>query len=174
MHPLTRFAALLLLLLPPLSARAESPFAGRWRLDTARSSALDGWTAWDLVISVDGTHVSLQHDMQWRSTKVTATNAIDTAQAVTLEKFFRVEQRHAAIYPAKGGSTLVRSAWLDANRTLCLEAETPLEISQGETVMRIYSEYRVLEGDNVLLLIELHSSRPRALVYRFNKVTNTP
>jgi hypothetical protein len=36
--------------------------------------------------------------------------------------------------------------------------------------MRIYSEYRLLEGDQTLLLIELHSSRSRPLVYRFTRV----
>jgi len=37
--------------------------------------------------------------------------------------------------------------------------------------MRLYSEYRLVEGDRELLLIELHSSRPRPLVYRFTKIT---
>ena len=36
--------------------------------------------------------------------------------------------------------------------------------------MRLYSEYRLLEGDRDLVLIELHSSRPRPLVYHFTKV----
>jgi len=37
--------------------------------------------------------------------------------------------------------------------------------------MRIYDEYRLLEGDTVLELIELHSTRERPLVYYFNKAT---
>ena len=65
----------------------------------------------------------------------------------------------------------MRASWLDQNRTLRVEADTPIEISQGTASMRITSEYRLLEGDSALLLIELHSSRPRPLVYRFNKVT---
>jgi hypothetical protein len=167
------FRALLFLLvglIPMIAMATSSSFEGRWRLDPARSSALDGWNAWDLVVSITGDRVSLQHDMQWRSTKLTATNVVDTMQPAVLENFFRVEQRHMALYPEKGAETPVRAAWLDNGRTLRVEADTPIEISQGRVTMRIYGEYRLLEGDNVLLLIELHSSRPAPLVYRFNRV----
>ena len=163
---------LLLLLLTP-AAFAASPLDGHWRLDPARSTALDGWTAWDLVITVDGSRVSLRHDMQWRATKVTATNTVDTATPSTVPDFFRVEQRHMALYPAKGGLTAVRAAWLDTGRTLRLEADTPIEISQGQATMRIYEEFRLVEGDGALVLIELHSTRPQPLVYRFTRVTET-
>ena len=164
-----RFSFSLFLLLP-LAALADSPFTGRWRLDNARSTALDGWSTCDLVITVAGPRVSLQHDMQWHSTKFSATNTVDTTQSVALPNFFRIEQRHMALYPAQGGVTPVRASWIDAGRTLRLEADTPLEISQGQAKMRIYSEYRLLEGNTGLLLIELHSSRPQPLVYRFSKV----
>ncbi len=169
---MTRLRRLLLFLLPllPCAALAASPFDGRWRLDPARSSALDGWNAWDLVLAVDGPRVSLRHDMQWRSTKHSATNVVDTSAPSKSDAFFRVEQRHMALYPAKGGVTDLRAAWLDAGRTLRVEADTPIEISQGQAVMRLYCEYRLLEGDNSLLLIELHSSRPQPLVYRFTRV----
>jgi hypothetical protein len=163
----------LLFLLLPLAALAASPLDGRWRLDPARSSALDGWTAWDLVITADSSRVSLRHDMQWRSTKVTATNLVDTAAPAAVKDFFRVEQRHMALYPAKGGTTAVRAAWLDAGRTLRVEADTPIEISQGQANMRLYYEYRLIEGDSTLVLIELHSTRPQPLVYRFTRVTET-
>lgn len=161
----------LLLAVPLLSAAETHPLAGRWRLDTARSTALDGWTTWDLVIGADPQQVSLRHDMQWHATKQTFTNTLDTGKPVTLRNFFRVEQRHMALYPAKGGETVARASWLDGGRTLRIEADTPIEISQGQATMRIYSEYRLLEGGTQLLLIELHSSRPRPLVYRFTKVT---
>lgn len=154
------------------SAPAASPLEGRWHLDKARSTALDGWHEWDLVIQVTGAKVSLQHDLKWGRTAFSATNVVDTAQAASLPDFFRVEQRHMALYPAKGAATTVRASWIDNGRTLRLEADAPIEISQGQAVMRIYSEYRVLEGDRDLVLIELHSSRPRPLVYHFTKVTS--
>ena len=161
---------IILLLLLPLTAFAASPLEGRWRLDRTRSTALDGWHEWDLVISLTGTQVGLQHDMKWGQTKFSATNTVDTAHPVTLPAFFRVEQRHMALYPAKDGTTPVRAAWLDDGRTLRVEADTPIEISQGQAIMRIYSEYRLVEGDAALTLIELHSSRPQPLVYHFNRV----
>ncbi|MEI6105659.1 MAG: hypothetical protein WCR49_01485 [Opitutae bacterium] len=167
MHPLRH---LILLLLLPLAAFAAAPIEGRWRLDRTRSTALDGWHEWDLVISLTGTQVGLQHDMKWGQTRFSATNTVDTAHPVTLPAFFRVEQRHMALYPAKGGTTPVRAAWLDDGRTLRVEADTPIEISQGQAVMRIYAEYRLIEGGQELQLIELHSSRPRPLIYQFTKV----
>ena len=166
--PLKSF--LFALLVPLTVATAASPIEGRWRLDPARSSALDGWTAWDLLISVNGAEVTLQHDMQWRSTKVTGTNVLNTTQPTSTRTFFRVDQRHMGVYPQKEADTSLRASWIDGGRTLQLEATTPVEISQGRTSLRISSEYRVLEGNASLLLIELHHSRPRPLVYRFTKV----
>jgi len=173
MHRLRIFLlpALLALVLPVVLSAADSPFNGRWRLDKDRSTALDGWTDWDLVIHVDGSQVALNYDMQWSSTKFSVSNEFDTAHPVTLPNFFRVEQRHMALYPAKGESTPARAQWLDNHRTLRIEADAPVEISQGNTTMRIYAEYRLLEGDHELVLIELHSSRPRPLVYHFTKVS---
>jgi hypothetical protein len=172
MKPVRLIGLSVLLLLPLLARAAASPFEGRWRLDPARSSPLDGWTAWDLVISIDGGRVNLEHDMLLRSTKVTETNTVDTTQPTKVKNFFRVQQRHMAVYAAKGGEASVRAAWLDDGRTLRVEADTPVEISQGQTNLRIYSEYRLVEGDNALELIELHRSRPRPLIYRFTKVTS--
>lgn len=154
-----------------LAQAAPADFAGRWRLDPTRSTALDGWHAWDLVITTDGSRVTLRHDMTWRTTRHSAANTFDTAAPSAVKDFFRVEQRHMALYPAKGGTTKVRAEWIDGGRTLRTEALTPIEISQGEATMRITSEYRLVEGDAALLLIELHSSRPRPLVYRFTKVS---
>lgn len=161
----------LLFLLAPLLAHAASPLDGRWRLDPARSTALDGWTAWDLVLKVEDNRVSIGHDMQWRSTKRSATNVIHLNAVTEMPNFFRVEQRHMAVYPAKNRPTSAKASWLDGQRTLRVEATTPVEISQGEAALRIYSEYRLVEGDRELLLIELHASRPRPLIYRFTKVT---
>lgn len=152
---------------------AASPLEGRWRLDRTRSTALDGWHEWDLVIATDGTRVNLRHDMKWIRTNFSATNTVDTAAPSVVTGYFRVEQRHMALYPAKGGTTAVRAAWLDAGRTLRVEADTPVEISQGRATMRLYNEYRLVEGDNALVLIELHSTRPQPLVYRFTRVTET-
>jgi hypothetical protein len=166
-----RLIACFLVLFASLMAQASSPLEGRWRLDKTRSTALDGWHEWDLVIAIVDGQVSLRHDMRWGRTQFSATNVLSLGQPASLPDFFRVEQRHMALYPAKGAAATVRTAWLDGERTLRVEADVPLEISQGQAVMRLYSEYRLLEGDRDLVLIELHSSRPRPLVYRFTKVS---
>jgi hypothetical protein len=51
------------------------------------------------------------------------------------------------------------------------EVHTPVEVSQGDVIMRITTEYRVSELGDKLTVIELHSSRNRPLVYVFNRVT---
>jgi hypothetical protein len=167
---MTRFLLCLLSFVLLSSVLSASPLEGRWRLDKARSTALDGWHEWDLVISVTGSQISLQHDMKWGRTLFSATNVLDLTRPVSVPDFFRVEQRHMALYPAKGAPISAKASWLDDQRTLRVEADLPIEISQGQAVMRLYSEYRLLEGARDLELIELHSSRPRPLVYRFTKV----
>ena len=159
-----------LLWLPLLAVAANPAFEGRWRLDPAQSTALDGWTAMDLVVQLDGAKISLRHDMTWRATKVSATNVVSTATPVEVANFFRVDQRHMAVYAQPKRTARATAEWLDAECTLRVEALVPVEISQGETTMRIYAEYRLLEGENTLLLVELHSTRSRPLVYRFTKV----
>jgi hypothetical protein len=164
------FAPLLFLCLPLVALAADSDFTGRWRLDPARSTALDGWSTADLVIAIEGSKIKLQHDMTWRSTKVTATNVVDTAAPADIANFFRLDQRHMAVYARPTESARTTAAWIDGGRTLRVEAQVPLETSQGNTTMRLYNEYRLLEGGETLLLIELHNTRDRPLVYRFTKV----
>ena len=157
-------------LLSAVALAANPALAGRWRLDPAQSTALDGWTAMDLVVQVHGTKVDLRHDMSWRATKVSGANTVDTAQPVGITNFFRIDQRHMAVYAQPKRAARTVASWIDGGRTLRVEALVSLEVSQGEAIMRITSEYRLLEGDETLLLIELHSTRNRPLVYRFTKV----
>lgn len=152
-------------------AAANPAFAGRWRMDPDRSTALDGWHKMDLVFALDGSKVAITHHMQWRSTKQTATNVYDTAQPVALKDFFRVEARHLAIYPVRDGVTHATATWLDGGRTLRVEALTPIEVSQGQGSIRIYQEYRIDELGRTLTFIELRSSRDRPLVYVLHRVT---
>ena len=74
-----------------------------------------------------------------------------------------------AVYARTKETTRVAAAWIDGGRTLRVEAQVPVETSQGDTTLRLYDEYRLLEGGE-LVLIELHSTRPRPLVYQFTKV----
>ncbi|EDY81435.1 hypothetical protein VDG1235_1053 [Verrucomicrobiia bacterium DG1235] len=165
--------SLVLAFLFPIAAFASNPdFSGRWRLDKERSSALDGWTAMDLVISQDGSKIEIAHDMRWRSSRVLESNVFDTEGPVEIENYFRVDQRHMAVYAPKQSVTPVSANWIDEGSTLRVEAEVPVEVSQGTATIRIYSEYRVGEGGETLTLIELHSTRNNPLVYRFRKLAS--
>ncbi len=155
---------------PLLVSLADSDWNGRWRLDVARSSALDGWTNMDIGIQTSGSEVSITHDMRWRSTRVLKTNVVNTRRTVKIPDFFRIEARHMAVYAPKTFAATVSSEWLDAGRALRVEAELPVEVSQGDATIRIYSEYRMGEGGETLTLIELRSSRNNPLVYRFRRL----
>lgn len=159
-----------LALFPIVAFAANPDFEGRWRLDKERSSALDGWTAMDLAIALDGSEVTVTHDMRWRSSRVLGSNILDTDRVVEIENFFRIDQRHMAVYAPKHGASSVSTSWLDDGDTLRVEATVPVEVSQGEANIRIYSEYRVGEGGETLTLIELHSTRNNPLIYRFRKL----
>ena len=162
---------LLASLLIPLGAASANPdFNGRWRLDIDRSSALDGWTAMDLVLEVDGSKVAIEHDMRWRTTRVVETNMVNTKKKVKVPNFFRIEQRHMAVYPPKKSVSPVSAKWIDDGRTLRVETTIPVEVSQGDASIRIYLEYRLGIGGESLTLIELHSTRNNPLVYRFTKL----
>jgi hypothetical protein len=166
---------LLGLALLPLAMLAGDPaINGRWRLDPARSTALDGWSTADLVIQLDVSKVGFRYDMTWHTTKVTVSQTVDSAQAVDVPNFFRIDQRHMAVYAEPKQAARVQAAWIDGGRTLRLEAQVPLETSQGTTTMRLYQEYRLLEGNTELVLIELHNTRNRPLVYHFTKVAEEP
>jgi hypothetical protein len=151
-------------------AGAKPALAGHWRMDPDLSTALDGWHKMDLVIGLEGSQVAITHRMQWRSTKLEATNTFDTAQPVSLKDFFRVEARHMAIYPARDGVTHAKATWLDEGRTLRVEATTPIEVSQGKGSIRLYQEYRVDELGQTLTFIELRSSRDLPLIYVLHRV----
>lgn len=167
----TLLKLLLGFVLLPLAALAGDPaINGRWRLDTTRSTALDGWSTADLVLSTDGSKVGFRYDMTWHATKVTVSQTVDTAQASAVTNFFRIDQRHMAVYARPTEAAQVVATWLDGGRTLRIEAAVPLETSQGNRAMRLYQEYRLLEGGNELVLIELHNTRSRPLVYHFTKV----
>ncbi|MDB6167508.1 MAG: hypothetical protein JWM88_372 [Verrucomicrobia bacterium] len=162
---------LAVLLFPRALAASDAAFDGRWRLDPARSTALDGWSTLDLVIQTEGSKVTMRHDLTWHATKVQATNVLDTAGPAAVKNFFRLDQRHMAVYARPKESAQVQASWIDHGRTLRVEAAVPVETSQGNTSMRIYEEYRLQEGEAELMLIELHHTRPRPLVYRFTRVT---
>lgn len=168
MRPFLLITLALALALP--AAAANPAFAGRWRLDPAASSALDGWQKADLVLALDGSRVDVRYAMAWRTTRLEAVNRLDTAAPVELKDFFRIEARHMAVYPAKGGVTRATAEWLDAGRTLRTEAVTPVEVSQGVVPLRITTEYRLGELGDTLTVIELRSARNRPLVYVFRKV----
>ncbi len=171
-HPLKFVLGLGLALLATSLLSAAPTLNGRWRMDPAKSSALDGWQKMDVIIAANGSDVSVTYAMQWRTTKVSATNTYDTTKPVTSADYFRVEQRHMAVYPTKHGSTTATAAWLDRGRTLRIEADTSVEVSQGDVPMRLYQEFRVGESGDRLTLIELHSTRNRPLIYVFNKITD--
>jgi hypothetical protein len=151
-------------------ASANPNLEGRWRLDPKYSSGLDGWSKMDMVFALEGSQIAITYDMQLRAIRRSKTNIFDTSKTVTSKGFFRVEQRHMAVYAAKGGMSSSTVEWIDDDRTLRTETHTPVEVSQGDVNMRITCEYRIGEEGKKLTVIEIHSSRERPLIYFMYKV----
>ena len=151
-------------------ASANPDLEGRWRLDPKYSSGLDGWSAMDMVFAHEGSQIAITYEMALRSIRRDYTNTFDTSKKVTSKGFFRVEQRHMAVYGAKDGVSSSTAEWIDDNRTLRTESHTPVEVSQGVVTMRITCEYHIGEEGKKLTVIEIHSSRERPLIYFMYKV----
>lgn len=153
-----------------LSFAGQSDLEGRWRMDPDQSSPLSGWHAMDLIFDADGSAIDITYEMRWRRTNYRASNRVDLSKPEVTASFFRVEARHMAVYPTKGGTSTTTAEWIDGDRTLRTETQTMVEVSQGDVPMRITTEYRIGEGAETLTVIELRSSRPKPLVYFMRKV----
>ena len=70
----------------PLAALAGDPvFNGRWRLDPARSTALDGWSTLDLVITVEGSILEAVRPVTFR----TGSMALNAGRVCALPRALR-------------------------------------------------------------------------------------
>lgn len=172
--------ARLLLLLSLLSlaapsvtnAAAGSSLDGRWRLDPARSSALNFWKTFEVVIATEGNQVVLTRTLGYGDRSAREVFELDVTQPdnrVPLEWW--ADNRYMGLYIGGDGAKHVRATWLDDGRTLRLDSTFIVTTQQGEKTVNILSDYKVSLDGGTLTLIELRSSRLQPFVYVFKRAT---
>ena len=173
-----RLLCLGLILLGPLAAlpAAETDarlLAGTWRYDAARSTELSSWGALRLVITVDGTRVSLTRQFTAGRRNFDEVTALDLAQAVSVVPVeWWPDNRHIGAYIGGDKTKRIRAELLDGGRLLRTSADLVLATQQGERAVNILSDYRVSANGAQLTLIELRSTRNDPIVYVFNRMTD--
>lgn len=149
----------------------RSRFDGMWTLDTARSSAVDPWRALTLDLHVADDAVTIQRI--WSGTR--GARGIDSMHVTTDGNVNRVpvlrwvDNRHLGVRIAPNALREVVAQWKDEGGTLGIEQWMTVITSQGETPLRIYSEYRLAPDGTTLHVMELRSTRPRPLHYVFTR-----
>ena len=162
-------------LLPRLSAAEPDAhlLAGTWRYDPARSTELSSWGSLQLVITVDGSHVTLtRHWTAGRRTfdEVTPLDLTRAINAVPVEWW--PDNRHLGAYIGGDQDKQLRATLMDDGRMLRLSSDLVLATQQGERAVNILSDYKVSANGTLLTLIELRSTRNEPVVYVFQRVTD--
>lgn len=172
MKHLKNLLAFSILVMPLLTiAHANSDFAGRWEIDTSKSTALDPWRSLAIEIAVDGDKVSITRHFGGGTRVAQESMTVDTtvpSQVVKVEGWW--DNRHIGAYLGGGKEQTVAAKWLDDGQTLQLNVEMILETSQGETPVRVLREMRLSRDGKTLRVLQLRSSRNLPIVRVFTKV----
>ena len=159
------------------AASAESAahlLAGTWRLVPERSTDLSPWRSFDLVITADGSHLTLtRHLAAGRRTfdDVTVLNLTLPVNLVPVPMWS--DNRHLGAYIGGDKTKHVRAELLDDGRILRTSADLVLDTQQGARAVNILTDYKVSANGARLTLIELRSTRNEPIVYVFARITAT-
>jgi hypothetical protein len=163
---------LLVFFLVSLSASAASPLAGHWRIDTARSTELSPWKAYDLVITGEGDHLTITRQFAaGRRTYEDVTPLDLTLAANVVPVTWWADNRHLGAYIGGDRTKKVRGEWLDDGRLLRLNTDLVLDTQQGARAVNILSDFKVSANGAQLTLTELRSTRNRPVVYIFHRLS---
>ena len=166
---------LVALLFATLVLRAEpsaAALAGKWRLVPDRSTEPGGWKTIELVITADGSRVTLARKLSSgrRSYDDTAVLDLSRPENVVPTPWF-ADNRHLAAFMGADKTRRVRTELLDGGRRLRTSADLTVETQQGLHALNILTDYQISESGAVLTLIELRSTRSRPIVYVFTRAT---
>jgi hypothetical protein len=146
-----------------------APHNGEWTLLTSESSAIDPWRR--LRVSLDADRSTLTLVRTW--TGAYGITSVDSVRIPIDGERHEIsipqwpDNRHIAVRPTADSVKYVSARWLDRGRTLQTSTRIPVLSSQGETDIRIHSEYRIAPDGERLVVLELRSTRPRPIHYVF-------
>lgn len=167
----TRLKLLLAALIFPIAVFAANPdFSGKWVIDKERSTAFDPWSTIELEIEVKGKRVWIDELVSTGRRKNLQSYELDTKASVNeVPIALWTGNRHIGAYI--GGDRVMRivAQWVDEDRTLQLDCNYTLRTSQGETPARSHKEFRISTDGDQLIMMEMRSSRPRPILYVFNR-----
>ena len=164
--------ALLLLVLLPAgpAAAADSPLAGTWRFDRARSTELSPWRDYTLTLTVEGDRVTVARQFGAGRRGFADSMTVDTSRPETVVPVaLWPDNRHLGAYIGGDRTKRVRAGWLDGGRILRLSTDLVLATQQGDRAVNILSDFKVSANGAVLTLTELRSTRNRPVVHVFNR-----
>src|SRR5437868_5546226 len=99
MPTLRVFALVFLTALSSHLAGAEnSPLAGDWRIDLARSTELSPWKDYRLLITVDGDAVTLERHLAWGPREFTDRMTLHPGRTETVPVVMWPDNRHLGAY----------------------------------------------------------------------------
>lgn len=151
-------------------AEANPQLAGKWKIDRDLSTAFDPWRSIELEIEVDGSRVTIEElhtTGRRRSAQVYELDLGKPSNVVPVSLW--TGNRHIGAYIGGDGTMRVDADLVDEGRTLALECHYVLDTSQGSTPVRSHKEFRPSADGDQLIVMELRSSRPRPVLYVFNR-----
>ena len=147
--------------------------AGTWRYDAKRSTELSAWGTLQLVITVNGPHVTLTRHLEAGRRGFDDVTPLDLTQAVNVVPVeWWPDNRHLGAYIGGDKTKKIHAEVLDGGRMLRLNADLMLSTQQGDRAVNILSDYKVSANGAQLTLIELRSTRNEPIVYVFQRVTD--
>lgn len=153
-------------------ATDAAAFAGRWKLDAARSSSIKPWDAVDLEISLKGDAVEIARRLTWtldrKSEDVITVRPDDRTVTVNPLKYW-VDTWFNNAYIGGDHALHVKGGWLDRGRILRVDIDLALELQQGDYPVHIYREYRLSADHRELRVYELRSTRDQPLAFIFTR-----
>lgn len=165
---------LVLVFLSSLAIAGASPLAGTWRINAAKSTDLSPWGAFDLVIKVDGSHLTLTRHLAAGRRTYDDVTSLDLTKPVNLVPVaWWGDNRHLGAYIGGDRTKRVRAELLDDGRILRTSADLVLATQQGERAVNVLTDYKVSANGARLTLVEQRSTRNQPVVYVFERITDT-
>jgi hypothetical protein len=153
-------------------ATDASSFAGKWKLDAARSSSVKPWETVDMEIAVKGDSLEISRALTWTQHRHVSDLIVvkPDDQTVTVNPLkYWVDTWFNNAYIGGDHAQHVKGGWLDRGRILRLDINFALELQQGDYPVHVYREYRLSTDHNTLEIYELRSTRDQPLTFLYTR-----
>ena len=166
-----RIALFILLLFSGVGLAAAHPLAGSWRLQPQMGTHLAAWRALDLIVEVDGDHVTLTRKFAaGRRTHEDVTKLDLSKPATVIPVELWPDSRYLGANIGGDKTKTVSGQWIGDGSVLRLNTDVVLATQQGEHPVNVLGTYTVSTNGERLTLIEVRSTRTQPLVFVFQRL----